>query len=274
MYYDLKNNCFIESETSTSLKFLYNTIIGRIILKIATTKQISNIYKKYITSKFSKRKIKKFIKRHHINMNDYEEKNYTSFNDFFIREIKLNKRKIEENLIAVCDSKLSVYKIDENSKFNIKNSTYTVKELIGEEKEYKYALIFRLCVDDYHHYIFPDDGKTINTKHINGILHTVQPIAQNRYKVFHENTREITFLKCDTLGEVCYIEVGALMVGKIVNINKNEFKKGEEKGHFEFGGSTVIMLINKEINLNEKIIENSKNDIETIVKMGECIGKW
>lgn len=273
MYYDLNNNSFIEEKTNKLLKFMYNTIIGRLALKIATTKLVANIYSIYMNSKISKRKIKKFIKKHHINIEEYKEKDYISFNDFFIREIKPEKRKIEDNLIAVCDSKLSVYKIDKNSKFNIKNSIYTVEELIGENKQYKYALIFRLCVDDYHHYIYPDDGKVITTKHIDGILHTVQPIALKKYKVFHENNRDITFLKCNNLGDVCYIEVGALMIGRIVNLNKNEFKRGEEKGHFEFGGSTIIMLINKDIYLNKKILENSKNDIETIVKMGQCIGK-
>ena len=128
-------------------------------------------------------------------------------------------------------------------------------------------------MDDYHHYIFPDDGKILDTKYIDGRLHTVQPIAFKKYKVFHENSREITFLNCDNLGDICYIEVGALLIGKIVNINKTEFKKGEEKGHFEPGGSTVIMLINKDIEINEKILENSKKGIETIVKMGQCIGK-
>ena len=61
------------------------------------------------------------------------------------------------------------------------------------------------------------------------------------------------------------------MVGKIVNENKQTFKKGEEKGHFEFGGSTVIMLINKDIKINDKIIDNSEKDIETIVKLGQSI---
>lgn len=273
MYYDLNNDLFIEEKNNKLLNFMYNNIIGRFILKIATTKIVANIYSVYMNSKLSKKKIKKFIKKNYINMDEYKEKNYKSFNDFFIREIKPNKRRIEDDLIAVCDSKLSVYGLDDNSKFNIKSSIYTVEELIGEKRQYKYALVFRLCVDDYHHYIFPDDGKVIRTKHINGVLHTVQPIALKKYKVFHENSRDITFLKCNNLGDVCYIEVGALMIGKIVNINKNTFKKGEEKGHFEFGGSTVIMLINKDINLNKKIIENSKNGIETIVKMGQSIGK-
>ena len=63
------------------------------------------------------------------------------------------------------------------------------------------------------------------------------------------------------------------MIGKIVNLEKNRFAKGEEKGHFEFGGSTVIVLINQDVELNEKILENSKNEIETIVKLGQHIGK-
>ena len=273
MYYDLKNDKYIEVSDSKALKFMYNTLIGRCLLKIATTKFVANTYAKYMNSKLSKKKIKKFIKENKINMDEYIDKEYTSFNDFFMRNIKPGKRKIENGLISICDSKLSYYEIDDNSKFNIKNSTYTINELIGEDKKYKYALIFRLCVDDYHHYIFPDDGKVISNKYINGKLHTVQPIALKKYKVFHENSREVTFLDCKNLGDVCIIEVGALMVGKIVNEKVTKFKKGDEKGHFEFGGSTVIMLLNKDIKINSKIVENSKKDIETIVKMGENIGK-
>ena len=52
------------------------------------------------------------------------------------------------------------------------------------------------------------------------------------------------------------------------------FVKGEEKGHFEFGGSTVIMLINKDINIDKKIIENTSKGIETIVKLGTKIGTY
>ena len=122
MYYDLNNELFIEEKTNILLSFMYNTIIGRFILKIATTKIVANIYSTYLNSKFSKRKIKSFVKKNHINMDEYKETDYNSFNDFFIREIKPNKRKIEDNLIAVCDSKLSVYKLDENSSFKIKNN--------------------------------------------------------------------------------------------------------------------------------------------------------
>ena len=262
-----------EKETRL-LVFLYNTIPGRILLKIACSKTIANTYAKYMNSKLSKYKIKNFIKKNNININDYEEKEYNSFNDFFIRKIKKDKRKIENGLIAVADSKLSVYKIDKNRTFKIKQSIYTIEELIHEQStNYEYALIFRLSVDDYHHYCFPENGKIINNKKINGILHTVQPIALKKYKVFSENTREITFLECEKLGKVCYIEVGAMMVGKIVNNKIKTFKKGEEKGHFEFGGSTIVLLIEKNrVKINKTILENSKKDIETKVLLGENIG--
>jgi phosphatidylserine decarboxylase len=274
MIYDLNNDKYIEKKESKSLRFLYNTFIGRIILKIATKKFVANLVAKYMNSKLSIHKIKSFIKKNNIDMEEYEEKKYRSFNEFFIRNIKKGKRNINDGIVAVSDSKLSIYKINKESRFEIKNSIYTVEELIREKKEYKYALVFRLSADDYHHYIFPDNGKIIRSKHINGILHTVQPIAFKKYKVFSENDREITFLKCDNLGDVCFIEVGAMIIGKIVNEDKMTFKKGEEKGHFEFGGSTIIVLLNKNIKFNDKILDNSKKNIETIVKMGEQIGKY
>lgn len=273
MYYDIKNNSYTKEETSKSLQFVYNNILGRLLLKLVTGKTVARVYATYMNSKYSRIKINHFVKKNNINMDEYKDKHYASFNDFFMREIKPEKRQIEDGLIAVCDAKLMVYEIDDEAKFNVKNSIYTVEELIGENKKYKYALVYRLCVDDYHHYVFPDSGEVIRNRHIDGILHTVQPIAQKKYKVFHENTREITFLNCKELGDVCYIEVGAMMIGKIVNLEKNRFAKGEEKGHFEFGGSTVIVLIDQDIKLNEKILENSKNEIETIVKLGQYIGK-
>lgn len=274
MYYDLKNKKIIKIKESKALKFLYNHIIGRMILKIATTHFIANIYAKYMNSKLSKHKIKKFIKNNNINMNEYEDKDYSSFNDFFLRNIKDGKRAINDGLIAVCDAKLSVYKINKDTSFKIKNSIYTVEELINEENtNYKYACIFRLCVDDYHHYVYPDDGKVVKQKYIKGRLHTVQPIALKKYKVFSENSRCVTFLDCNNLGKVCYVEVGAMIIGKIVNEDKKNFKKGEEKGHFEFGGSTVVLLIEKDVDINKTILDNTNKDIETIVKLGDNIGR-
>lgn len=274
-YYNLNKKEYIEQKDSVCLKLLYNNVIGRFILKLVMSKPFRNLYSWYMTSKLSKRKIKKFIKHNNIDMKDYEKKDYNNFNEFFIRKIKPGARKIKDGLIAIADSKLIAYKIDDQSCFKIKNSIYTIKELIKEDTNIYnggYALVFRLCVDDYHHYVFPDDGKIISTKDIDGVLHTVQPLAFKKYKVFHENARTVTFLDCKNLGKVCYIEVGAMMIGKIVNGSVLKFKKGEEKGHFEFGGSTIILLFEKDkIKLNSEIVKNSEEGIETIVKLGEKI---
>lgn len=275
-YYDYKNEIYIESkETYKSLSFLYNTCIGRTLLKILTSKFIAKIMASYFNSFISKFTINHFIKKNDIDMSMYEKQKYKSFNDFFIRKIKEDKIEVDEGLVSVCDGKLSAYKIDDNSCFKIKNSLYTPNELSQENMSNfngGYALIYRLTPDDYHHYIYFDEGKVLRRKKINGLLHTVQPIAFKRYKVFTENAREVTLMDTKNYGKVLYIEVGALLIGKITNNDFMEFNKGEEKGYFEFGGSTIILLFEKDkIKLNEKIIQNTKNGIETIVKVGQNI---
>ena len=71
------------------------------------------------------------------------------------------------------------------------------------------------------------------------------------------------------------MEVGALVVGKISNYHFEEYehKKGEEKGMFQFGGSTIIVITQKDkVKPSPDILQNSGEDCETIVKMGEVIG--
>lgn len=282
MIYDRKKKKCIEEKESLVLKILYGNMVGRIVLKPFTYKWFTNLGECYMNSKFSKHKIKKFIKKNNINMDEYEEKKYSSFDDFFTRKIKSNVRNISmtnNDLISPCDSKLSVYKINHKTTLNIKNSYYTISELLCDNelsKKYEdgYCLIFRLCVDDYHHYHFIDNGKIGKKKLIKGKFHTVRPIAQKHVKVFSENTREWNLLKTDNFGDVIQIEVGALMVGKICNIEKNSFKRGEEKGYFRFGGSTIVLLFEKDkIIIDSDIVEQSNLGNEVIVKLYEPIGR-
>ena len=109
---------------------------------------------------------------------------------------------------------------------------------------------------------------------IPGVLHTVNPLANDHYPIYKENSREYTVIHNDIFGDVLTMEVGALMVGKIHNHHeKAQVKRGQEKGYFLFGGSTVVMLLEKDrIRLDEDILRNSAEGIETIVKYGEKIG--
>lgn len=116
------------------------------------------------------------------------------------------------------------------------------------------------------------NGKIIFSKKIDGSLHTVRPIAFKNHKVFIENQREITLLETENFQRIIQIEVGALFVGRIKNKDIKNFKRGQEKGYFEFGGSTVILILKENVNIFDEILKNTKNNKETIVKCAEKIG--
>ena len=272
----------IKDNPIKGLSFLYNTVVGRIILyPLVNFSFISKLSEKVMDSKISKLFIKRFIKNNNINMDEYIDEKYLCFNDFFIRNIKKDKRPInykENVLIAPCDSKLTVYNIKEDGLYKIKNSLYSLENLLQDKKlskEYVNGklLVFRLSPDDYHHYYNIDNGSILKTYKIKGKYHTVNPIVYDKYEVFKENSREISIIKTENFDKILYIEVGALLVGKIVNNRKKKIVKGEEKGYFKYGGSTVILVFKEnKIKLDKDILENSKDGYETYVKLGEKIG--
>ena len=266
-----------------SLKFLYKNSFGRIILKVITLPFVSSLVGAYMNSGLSKGRIDKFIMTNGINMEDYEKAEFKSFNEFFTRKIKAEKRpfpKEKSVLFSPCDGKLSAYKISKDTVLPVKGSSYTISQLLDNPdlaKEYEggSCLVFRLAVDDYHRYCYIDNGtKTDNVK-IKGKLHTVQPIALNMMPVFVQNSREYTVLHTENFGDVVQIEVGALCVGKIKNHHgSGKITAGQEKGMFLFGGSTIILLIHKDkAEIQQEFFKNTENSMETIVKMGEPIGR-
>lgn len=279
-YYIRKTGELINIKDSKSLIFLYKTIPGRIILKLITKPIFSKPMEKLTKTKLSKIYIKKIIKNNNINIDDYENKDYESFNDFFTRKVKKSKRNqksTKKQLISPCDSKITIYKIDDKLTINVKNSKYTIENLIKEKigKEFKngICIVLRLSVEDYHRYHAFDNYEVIRNKKIKGLLHTVNPISYENYKVFTENQREVSLLKTENFKEVYQIEVGALNIGKIHNKKETKYKKNDERGYFSFGGSTIILLFQNNILKIDKDIENwSKKNIEVKVEYGDVIG--
>lgn len=277
---DDKNN--MANKQDKILKYLYTTKSGTKILKFITKPWISSLAGKVLNTKLSCLLIDSFIKSNHIDMVQYKSKKYNSYNDFFTREIKPECRLVARNkdiLISPGDGKITVYKITKHSEFKIKNTMYTVKSLLRNQSladKYigGYCVILRLTVDDYHRYCFSDNGRIISNEKIKGVLHTVNPIANDYYHIYKENSREFTLIKSENFGNIIQMEVGALMVGKIVNtITSGSVLKGQEKGYFEFGGSTIILLLQKDtVSIDKDILDNSSDNIETIVKYGERIG--
>lgn len=279
--YDRKTKTYedIVQYGAGKLDFLYNNFVGRIFLGIAVSPFVSNIYAWKNSKKSSAKKIPAFIRDHNINMSDYEDREYKSFTDFFTRKIRYGKRPIDmkpESLISPADSKLLVYEIEKDTSLRIKGRTYTVDEILADEENAKefaggYALVFRLTVDDYHRFCYPDKGCLISKRMIKGKLHTVSPVSKN-HKIYMENTRQVNLLKTEKFGTIAYIEVGAMLIGRIVDNGTDVFEKGQEKGYFEPGGSTVIMLV-KNVEIDKDIMEQSASGIETKVRYGERIGR-
>lgn len=272
-----------DNNANIALRFLYNTKPGRTILKVMILPGFSIVIGRFLNSRFSKPFIKSFIKKNKINTHEYEDREYSSYNDYFKRKLKKGIRTLDVNpdsFISPCDSSLLVYPIYLNGQYKIKNSKYTIKDLLRDEElanEYEggYMMVFRLAVDNYHRYCFIDNGYVNDSTFINGVLHTVQPIAFNSCNVFSENCREYCTIETQNFGKIVQCEVGAMIVGRISNHRIiGDVKKGQEKGNFEFGGSTIIVLVKKDkIAIRDDIANNSLCNVETKVKIGEKIAQ-
>lgn len=284
-YIDRKGNLTIEeSGQDKFLRHLYSDRGGKLCLKILVRPFVSKLAGIFLNSGFSRGLIPGFVERNGIVLEDYEKSDYCSYNDFFTRKIRPELRPIakgERTLISPCDGKATVCRIGRDSRFYIKNTEYTIEQLLKSKSlanRYNggYAVILRLTVDDYHHYCYPATGVKSANVFLPGRFHTVNPAANEVFPVYAENAREYALLQTTQFGTILIMEVGAMLVGKITNLHKGPRKveKGEEKGWFEFGGSTVVMLIQPgKVRLDYDLIENSENGYETVVKMGERIGE-
>lgn len=269
------------------LHFLYKTDLGKALTSSILNKRlISKLYGRAVRSRQSTSMIKKFIKNYNIDVSEIKHpiSSFRCFNDFFIRELKENARPIEKDpqaLIAPADSRLFVFDLASRPNLPVKGYWYLLNELIKDKKlakEYSdgWCFIYRLAPCDYHRYCYIDNGFHDRVKRIRGVLHSVNPVALSSINnLISKNYRVLTVLNTEHFGTVLHLEVGALLVGEIVNINKNahSFVRGEEKGWFEYGGSTIIQIFKKDVIMPDTdIIKNSLKGTECLVKMGEKTG--
>lgn len=269
------------------LKFLYYNPFGKLCLNLLIKRKIlSYIYGKFMDKEKSKNKIQKFIDELSIDMTEVKKSlnDFNNFNEFFYRELKDGARKIDydsKKLVSPADGKILVFEnINELTKFYVKGQSFNLKKFLNDEdlaKKYDGGtfVIIRLAPVDYHRLHFPCDGTISKTTLINGYYFSVSPHAiRNNFNIFLENKREISILKNDLFGDVALIEVAATMVGGIKQTYRTDtfVKKGEEKSYFYFGGSSIVLLFEKDkIKFDDDLIENTRNNIETKIYMGETI---
>ena len=264
-----------------ALRFLYHTRLGRLLLKPLCARPLSRLCGRFLDSTLSKPLIAPFVRKNGIRLEDFFSDNFRCFNDCFSRRIRPELRPVDPSpdaLVAPCDGLLSVYPIQKDTVIPAKQSMYTINDLLGGDPaaarfEGGTCLVFRLCVNHYHRYCYPDGGRPLRSGFIPGELHTVRPIALEQLPVFVRNCREYALLETDHLGTVAQIEVGAMLVGKIANHPAPErFERGDEKGMFLYGGSTVILLIEPgRIHIPKEAFVLSAEEREIPVCMGERI---
>jgi len=269
------------------LKWLYSSYSGKLALHtLIKRKIVSALGGWYMNTNRSKKRIAAFVHTHNINLKECEintPTDFKSFNDFFYRKLKKNARTIGTKIVSPADGKILVFpKIDEVSSFFIKGSNFTLENFLQNQSlAQKYSngamAIIRLAPPDYHRYHFPTSGiASVSTK-IKGHYFSVSPLAlKGSLQIFCENKREYCTLSTIDYGNILIVDVGATMVGSIIQtyLPDSKVEKGEEKGYFAFGGSTLVLLFEKEkINFDEDLILNTQKGLETAIKMGENIAK-
>ena len=278
-----------------AVEFAYNSMLGKSIAGLIASKSVSKLYGSLQDSPRSAKKVPKFIKDFEINIDEFERgslqredinHSYISFNEFFIRKFKKGKREFisaQEGLAACAEARYFGYdKVTDELKIPVKGSYLKALDLLENEKwgqifEGGSLVVARLCPVDYHRYHYPDDGSTTNSYPVKGNLHSVNPIAlKHRPNIFIKNERRVSILDSENFGKIAFVEVGATCVGKIVQSfdEKKSFKRGDEKGYFLFGGSTVILLGEPgRWSPCEDILKNTQQGLETYIKLGDVLGK-
>lgn len=266
------------------LRFLYGTVPGRALLKLFVQPAFSKLGGRLLSSRVSGWIVPYYIRKYHIEMKNVEvpEGGFPSFNAFFIRKRSLWSYDLtDDHLISPCDGYLTVAEIEKGTVFSIKNTAFSVEDLLkNRELAQSFrggtAFIFRLTPAEYHRYCYAADGDIVRTKKIQGKLHCVRPVALRNVPVYVQNSREYQVIRTDHFGMLVQMEIGALLVGKIRNHEsfpgRGSVQAGEEKGYFEFGGSTIVLLLQKDtVRPNTALYERRDAEGEIKVCMGEFI---
>lgn len=265
---------------SVWLNRLYTTPLGHLLRPILTSPVVSEILRFRQLTPWSRRKIQPFVTNYGVDLTDFDEKSYPNFAAFFERRVKAERRPVcpESEILAVADAKLQVFAISQDLQVKVKNQHYHLADLLGQQDlaqsfDGGILCLYRLAIEDCHHYLAAETGTVSCSQQIKGKLHSVRDIVQEKIPVFKENKRVYTVISSH-LGPVLQMEVGALLVGAIHNQVVQRLVRGQAKGYFSFGGSSIIVLYPKgTIAIDKDILHYSSQGIETQVLMGERIGR-
>jgi len=238
--------------------------------------------------------IQTFINHFKVNMHEAvieDPKAYASFNDFFTRAIKPERRPIVSGageIASPVDGTISqLGDIHADTIFQAKGYDYSAKTLLGgsEERAKLFEngrfITFYLSPKDYHRVHMPMTGKLRQTIYIPGDLFSVnQKTTKNVPQLFTRNERLVALFDTEA-GPMAVVMVAAMLVGNIQTVwhakNKAQdvlvesyggsftLQRGDEMGHFEMGSTVIVLLGKNSAEWNGALKANSA------VKLGELI---
>ena len=269
------------------LRFLYGTAPGRWAARVFFSRKVfSRLYAASYSGTRSVSKIDPFIRRQAIDIGDFEQRPYVSFNDFFARRFKPGARSFltePSTMPAFAEARYLAWEAaSPGMVFPLKGRRFSVEALLGFEAkaaEFLYGplIIARLAPQDYHRVHFVDSGRIMEHYRIGGPLHSVNPIALSSLDgILSMNAREVTVQETESFGRIAYIEVGAMTVGRIVQHLPSGAcpRRGDEKSHFEYGASTVVLLGQRGRWIpDSEILDHTRRGIETFVELGTAIAR-
>lgn len=243
--------------------------------------------------------IKVFAKKYNVDMSEAKKENfsdYESFNQFFIRELKDDARKINENPTALClpaDGRVSqIGHIDDERLLQAKGHFFSLSDLLAGDEELvntfkngEFATIY-LSPRDYHRVHMPCDATLRKMIYVPGDLFSVNPfLAEHVPNLFARNERVICVF--DTaFGPMVQILVGATITASMSTVwagvinpprtgeikvwtyqgdNAIKLTKGQEMGAFQLGSTVINLFQANSVTLAEHL------EVDVPVRMGEIL---
>jgi phosphatidylserine decarboxylase len=264
------------------LRFLYETRWGLALLHTMIKREwFSHLTGLLKRSPISRREIPSFIRRYGIDdtESEFPAATYHSLDAFFARKLSPEMRPVDRDprhLVAPAEGRILAFADVPGGRFEVKGYAVGIDELVGDLQGFQAgaSFVIRLAPCDYHRFHFPADGQASGPVRVGRGLHSVHPIALIAGAPSFRNKRMVTMLSDTSCGRMVQVEVGAMTVGSVVQTYKRgPVKRGQEKGYFHFGGSTVILLTERgRVVPDEDLLDATARGLETFVKVGTRIG--
>ncbi len=270
-----------------ALRLLYGTALGRLLAhRVLAGRSLSRLGGWIHSTRWSTRRIERFVERFEIPMDEFEDGPWASFNEFFIRRFRPGARPFcsePGSMPALCEARyLAFARVEPDQQFPVKGSLLDPAMVLADPKlaascEGGPLLLARLAPVDYHRFHFPDDGELLAVRRIPGRLHSVSPLAlRRRPEILATNARQVSALRTARFGTLAMVEVGAMNVGSIVQTHpaSGRFARGDEKGYFCFGASTILLFGEPGAWVPaDDLLEQTAQRRETLVRLGEPVAR-